>query len=59
EAYENRLSLLGFILSLVELLEESGSDETIKKVAKVLEIPSEKVKEILEEAKKESERFID
>jgi len=28
-------------------------------VAKVLEIPSEKVKEILEEAKKESERFID
>ena len=59
EAYENRLSLLGFILSLVELLEESGSDETIKKVAKVLEAPPEKIKEVLEVARKESEKFID
>ena len=42
---------MGFILSLVELLEESGSDETIKKVAKVLEAPQEKIKEVLEVAR--------
>lgn len=58
EAYENRLSLLGFILSLVELLEDNGDEQTINKVAKVLETSPERIKGILEEAKQESEKLV-
>ncbi|MFN7065670.1 MAG: diguanylate phosphodiesterase, partial [Aquificaceae bacterium] len=58
EAYENRLSPIGFLLSNIDLLEDKGDEETIKKVARVLEIPVEKLKEILEEAKGEAERFV-
>lgn len=58
EAYENRLSLLGFILSLVDLLEDNGDEQTIKKVAKVLETSPERVKSILEEARLESEKLV-
>ncbi|MFN3947820.1 MAG: HDOD domain-containing protein, partial [Aquificaceae bacterium] len=58
EAYENRLSPVGFILSNVELLEDKRDEETMKKIAKVLEIPIEKLKEILEESEREVERFI-
>ena len=59
QAYENRHTALGSILSLVELLEANKDEETLRKVGKLLEISSEKVKEILEEAKKEVEKFID
>ncbi|MEJ5339838.1 MAG: HDOD domain-containing protein [Aquificaceae bacterium] len=58
EAYENRLSLLGFILSLIDLLEDNGDEETIKKVAKVLETSPERIRNILEEARLESEKFV-
>ncbi len=58
EAYENRLSLLGFILSLVELLEDDGDEKTINKVAKVLGTSPERIKLILEEAKLDAEKFV-
>jgi EAL and modified HD-GYP domain-containing signal transduction protein len=58
EAYENRLSPLGFILSIIDLLEDRQDDETVRKVAKVLEVSPDKLKALIEEAKQEAERFV-
>ncbi|MCS7171529.1 MAG: HDOD domain-containing protein [Aquificaceae bacterium] len=58
EAYENRISTLGFILSLVDLLEDRMEEETIKKVAKIIGASPERVKEIINEARQESEKFV-
>ncbi len=58
EAYENRLSLLGFILSLIDLLEDNRDEQTVNKVAKVLGTSPEHIKNILEEAKLEAEKFV-
>lgn len=58
EAYENRLTQLGFILSLVELLEDKGEEETIGKVAKLIGTNPEVVKGILEESGRDAEKFV-
>ncbi|MCX7989139.1 MAG: HDOD domain-containing protein [Aquificaceae bacterium] len=58
EAYENRLSLLGFILSLIDLLEDKRDEETVRKVARVINTSPERVRGILEEARREAERFV-
>lgn len=58
EAYENRNSILGFILSMVELLEDSSDEKTIDRVARLLETTPQTVQNLLEEARREAERFI-
>ncbi len=58
EAYENRLSPLGFILSLIDLLEDNKDEKTIDKVAKVLGTLPENIRKMLEEAQIEAEKFV-
>ncbi|MCS6958236.1 MAG: HDOD domain-containing protein [Aquificaceae bacterium] len=58
EAYENRITSLGFILSLIDLLEDNEREETIQKVAKVLNTTPDSIKEALEKAREESKKFI-
>lgn len=58
DAYENRLSPLGFILSLVELLEDNGEEETVNKVAKMLDTSPERIIKILESTRLEAEKFV-
>ncbi len=58
EAYETRYNELGLILSLVELLEEDPkNEELIEKVAKVLKVSPEKVKEAIGTAFKITEEI--
>jgi Predicted signal transduction protein containing EAL and modified HD-GYP domains len=54
EAFEKKNTELGFILSLVELLEESQNPEILEKIAKILRTSPDRVKSIIETAKKES-----
>jgi Predicted signal transduction protein containing EAL and modified HD-GYP domains len=54
EAFEKKNTELGFILSLVELLEDTQNPETLEKIAKILKTSPEVVKSIIESAKKES-----
>lgn len=58
EAYENRNSILGFILSIVELLEDSTDEKTISRIAKLFETTPETIQQILHKAKLEAERFV-
>jgi len=54
EAFEKKDTELGFILSLVELLEDSQDPKILEKIAKILKTNSDVVKSIIESAKKES-----
>jgi EAL and modified HD-GYP domain-containing signal transduction protein len=54
EAFEKKPNELSFILSLVELLEDTQNPEVLEKVAKILKTSPDKVKSIIETAKKES-----
>jgi EAL and modified HD-GYP domain-containing signal transduction protein len=54
EAFEKKPNGLSFILSLVELLEDTQNPEILEKVAKILKTSPDKVKSIIETAKKES-----
>ncbi len=54
EAFEKKNTELGFILSLVELLEDTQNPEVLEKVAKILKTSPDRVKSIIESAKKES-----
>ncbi len=54
EAFEKKNTELGFILSLVELLEDSQNPEILEKVARILKTSPDAVKSIIESAKKES-----
>lgn len=54
EAFEKKPNELSFILSLVELLEDSQDPETLEKIAKILRTSPDIVKSIIENAKKES-----
>ncbi len=54
EAFEKKDTELGFILSLVELLEDAQNPEVLEKVAKILKTSPDVVKSIIESAKKES-----
>ena len=54
EALEKKNTELGFILSLVELLEDSQNPEVLEKVAKILKTSPDRVKSVIETAKKES-----
>jgi EAL and modified HD-GYP domain-containing signal transduction protein len=54
EAFEKKNTELGFILSLVELLEDSQNPEILEKIAKMLKTSPDVVKSIIESAKKES-----
>lgn len=58
EAYENRRSTLGFILSIVDLLEDREDEETIKNVAIVMNTDPQKVKNVLWEAKRGSMKLV-
>jgi EAL and modified HD-GYP domain-containing signal transduction protein len=53
EAFEKKNTELGFILSLVELLEDTRNPEILEKIAKILKTSPDKVKSIIESAKKE------
>jgi EAL and modified HD-GYP domain-containing signal transduction protein len=55
QAYENRLTPLGFILSLVELLEDTEDEIVVSKVARILNITPERVYEMLLEAREEAD----
>ena len=54
EAFEKKNTELGFILSLVELLEDTQNPEILEKIAKMLKTSPDVVKSIIESAKKES-----
>jgi len=54
EAFEKKPNVLSFILSLVELLEDSQNPEILEKVARILKTSPDVVKSIIESAKKES-----
>jgi EAL and modified HD-GYP domain-containing signal transduction protein len=54
EAFEKKNTELGFILSLVELLEDAQNPEVLEKIAKILKTSPDRVKSIIETAKKES-----
>ncbi|RMG99938.1 MAG: hypothetical protein D6699_08105, partial [Aquificota bacterium] len=58
QAYENRLNPLGFVLSLVELLEDDVQGKTLEKVAKIIGTSPEKLREIINKAQEEVERFV-
>jgi EAL and modified HD-GYP domain-containing signal transduction protein len=54
EAFEKKNTELGFILSLVELLEDSQDPKILEKIAKILKTSPDRVKSVIETAKKES-----
>jgi len=54
EAFEKKDTELGFILSLVELLEDTQNPEILEKIAKILKTSPDVVKSIIESARKES-----
>jgi EAL and modified HD-GYP domain-containing signal transduction protein len=54
EAFEKKPNELSFILSLVELLEDSQDPKILEKIAKILKTSPDVVKSIIESAKKES-----
>jgi Predicted signal transduction protein containing EAL and modified HD-GYP domains len=54
EAFEKKPNELSFILSLVELLEDAQNPEVLEKVARILKTSPDRVKSIIESAKKES-----
>jgi EAL and modified HD-GYP domain-containing signal transduction protein len=54
EAFEKKNTELGFILSLVELLEDSQDPKILEKIANIFKTSPDVVKSIIESAKKES-----
>ncbi len=54
EAFEKKPNELSLILSLVELLEDTQNPEILEKIAKILKTSPDRVKSIIESAKKES-----
>jgi len=54
EAFEKKPNELSFILSLVELLEDARNPEVLEKVARILKTSSDRVKSVIESARKES-----
>jgi EAL and modified HD-GYP domain-containing signal transduction protein len=54
EAFEKKNTELGFILSLVELLEDTQNPEILEKIGKILRTSPDRVKSIIDAAKKES-----
>jgi hypothetical protein len=54
EAFEKKPNGLSFILSLVELLEDARNPEVLGKVARILKTSPDRVKSVVESAKKES-----
>ncbi len=54
EAFEKKPNGLSFILSLVELLEDTQNPEVLEKVARILKTSPDRVKFVIESAKKES-----
>jgi len=54
DAFERKNNELNFMLSLVELLEDTTDPKIIEKVARILGTTPEKIKSALEEANKES-----
>jgi hypothetical protein len=55
EAFEKKPNELSFILSLVELLEDTQDPEVLEKVARILKTSPDRVKSAIESAKKESD----
>lgn len=54
EAFEKKPNELSFILSLVELLEDTQNPEVLEKIARILKTSPDRVKSVIESAKKES-----
>jgi EAL and modified HD-GYP domain-containing signal transduction protein len=59
EAFEKKPNGLSFILSLVELLEDAQNPEVLEKVARILKTSPDRVKSVIESAKKESMAIIE
>ena len=57
EAYETRKNDLGFILSIIELLEDRKEKDIVNKVAKILKTTPEKIEEAISKAREEAENL--
>ncbi len=58
EAFERRLNEIGFILSLVELLEDNKNERIIDRVSKIINVDAEVIKKIISEAERESSELL-
>lgn len=58
EAFERRLNEIGFILSLVELLEDNKSERIISRISRIMNVDPEAVKNSIKEAEKESSKLL-
>lgn len=58
QAYESRLTPLGFVLSLVELLEDDRHEKTLEKVARIIGVSVERLKEMINEAEEDANRLV-
>jgi len=55
EAFERRLNDIGFILSLVELLEDSKNEKIINRVSKIINVDAQTIVQSIKDAERESE----
>jgi EAL and modified HD-GYP domain-containing signal transduction protein len=55
EAFERRLNEIGFILSLVELLEDSKNEKIINRVSKIINVDAQTIVQSIKDAERESE----
>jgi EAL and modified HD-GYP domain-containing signal transduction protein len=55
EAFERRLNEIGFILSLVELLEDSKNERIINRVSKIINVDAQTIVQSIKDAERESE----
>ncbi len=55
EAFETRKNELGFLLSIVELIEDKKEEEIIDKIAKVLNTTPKKIEDAITKAREETE----
>ncbi|MGB9874026.1 MAG: diguanylate phosphodiesterase, partial [Hydrogenobacter sp.] len=58
EAFERRLNEIGFILSLVELLEDSKNEKIINRVSKIINVDPQTIVQSIKDAEKESSELL-
>lgn len=58
EAFERRLNEIGFILSLVELLEGSKNEKIINRVSKIINVDAQTVIQSIKDAERESSEIL-
>ncbi len=58
EAFERRLNEIGFILSLVELLEDSKNEEIINRVSKIINVDPQTIVQSIKDAEREASELL-